>query len=364
MKGKLYGHKGRGFHGSGVARKGSGRPPLGLLSVAVAFVSLLLAACEDTAVTPPPLDTDTGSLRVIISGLPPEAEADVTVTGPDDYQEEVERSRTLEGLPTGRYTVTVGSVVYAGETYPGYLPGSRAQRELDVTRQAVSEVAVSYASVGVVGAGEIAPGVTRSGTLSVGAFHEYTFGGVEGVPLAFDFEGTREGAAATYLVSIYAGDPQTPLYNQRFGTNADPIVGFTPPSSGNYVLRVGTERGELNYTVTASYLSGTPEERGTLARLEAGELVRGAVTADSIDSYLFGAAANVTVTFVFDYEEGGGIYDVEILSAAGGEALYSERYGTALLPPEIAFTPPEAGDYLLRVRGVDKVIRYSLVLRK
>ncbi len=300
-----------------------------------------------------------------VLGLPEDAEANVTVTGPDDYQEEVERSRTLTGLPTGRYTVTVGSVVFAGETFPGSLPGSRAMRELDVTRQAVSEVAVSYASVGVVGAGEIAPGVTRSGTLSVGAFHEYTFGGVEGVPLAFDFEGTREGAAATYLVSIYAGDPQTPLYSQRFGTlNADPIVGFTPPSSGGYVLRISTERGELNYTVTASYLSGTPEERGTLTRLEAGELVRGAVTADSIDSYLFSAAANEMVTFVFDYEEGGGIYDVEILSAAGGEALYSERYGTALLPPEIAFTPPETGDYLLRVRGVDKVIRYSLVLRK
>ena len=327
----------------------------------------LISACSDTVLPPPPsTDPNTGSLQVTVSGLPPEAEANVTVTGPNDYSAEVERSRTLTGLPTGRYTVTVSSVVFSGETFPGTLPGSRASTELDVTRQAVSEVLVSYFSVGVVGAGELAPGVTRSGTLSVGAFDEYTFSGVEGVPLAFDFEGTREASPAVYSVNIYAStDLQTPLYSVRFGTaNADPIVGFAPPATGGYVLRIGNEQNVLIYTVTASYLSGTPEERATPARLTMGELVRGAVTAESSDSYLFSATANEAVTLVFDYEEGGGIYDVEIVSASGGEPLYSERYGTALFPPEIPFTAPETGDYLVRVRGVDTVIRYSLVLRK
>ncbi len=330
----------------------------------------LLGACSD-AVTPPPVtDPNTGSLQVTIQGLPPEAEADVTVAGPGDYQEEVERSRTLTSLATGRYTVTVGSVVYEGETYPGALPGSRSQTELDVTRQAVSEVLVSYSSVGVVGAGEIAPGVTRSGMLSPGGVADYSFSGVEGVPLAFDFAGTREESKATYEVSIFrADDLDTPLYSERYGTSnsyayesGNPVVGFAPPGSGDYVLRIGTQQSELSYTVTASYLSGTPEERRGVTRLEEGETVLGAVTAGSADRYLFSATADDPVTFVIDYEEGAAIYLVEVFSEGNAEPLYSQRVGTSNAMRELEFVPPAAGEYELRVSGQDSVLRYSLAL--
>ena len=311
-------------------------------------------------------------MQVTISGLPPEAEANVTVTGPDDYRAEVERSRTLTGLPTGRYTVSVNSVVYADETYPGSLPGSRASAELEVAQDAVSEVSVSYASVGVVGAGEIAPGVTRSGVLSPGTVDDYTFSGSEGVPLAFGFAGTREESSATYEVSIFRGDDlATPLYAERYGTSNsypyksnNPVVGFTPPATGDYVLRIGTQRSELRYTVRASYLSGTAEERRTPRRLEAGELVLGAVTADSVDSYLFSATTAEAVTLMFDYEEGAAIYLVEILREDSAEVLFSERVGTANNMRELTFTPPATGDYLLRVTGQDSVLRYSLGLEK
>ncbi len=340
---------------------------MGLLSLC-----FLLSACSDTILPPPITDTDTGSLQVTITGLPPEAKANVTVTGPDDYEQRVERSGTLTGLPTGRYTVSVDSIVYAGETYPGSLPGSRDQRELDVTRQAVGEVTVSYASVGVVGEGDIAPGVTRTGTLSTGAFRDYTFTGVEGVPLAFSFAGTREAGSATYNVSIFRPDNlETPLQTERFGTansypyaGGNPTVGFTPSEGGPYVLRAAVNGGELSYTVRASYLSGTPEEHQEVTPLEAGKLVLGAVTENSVDRYRFSATADEALTLAFDYEEGGAIYLVEVLDEDGTEPLYSKRVGTANGMRRLEFIPPMTGDYLLRVTGENNVLRYSLVLEK
>ena len=334
---------------------------------------LFLSACSETVTPPPPgNNTDTGSLQVTITGLPPEAKANVTVTGPDDYEQRVERSGTLTGLPTGRYTVSVDSIVYAGETYPGSLPGSRDQRELDVTRQAVGEVTVSYASVGVVGEGDIAPGVTRTGTLSTGAFRDYTFTGVEGVPLAFSFAGTREAGSATYNVSIFRPDNlETPLQTERFGTansypyaGGNPTVGFTPSEGGPYVLRAAVNGGELSYTVRASYLSGTPEEHQEVTPLEAGKLVLGAVTENSVDRYRFSATADEALTLAFDYEEGGAIYLVEVLDEDGTEPLYSKRVGTANGLRRLEFTPPMTGDYLVRVTGENNVLRYNLVLEK
>ena len=329
---------------------------------------LLLSACPSN----PPVNQDTGSLQVFISGLPPEAEANVTVTGPDNYTAEVEGSRTLTGLATGRYTVSVDSVTYASETYPGSLPGSRASAELEVAQDALSEVTVAYSSVGVVEAGEIAPGVTRSGMLSPGTVDDYTFSGTEGVPLAFSFAGTKEESSATYEVSIFqADDLATPLYAERYGTSNsypyksnNPVVGFTPPANGDYVLRVGTQRSELRYTVKGSYLSGTLDERRTPTRLAAGELVLGAVTAGSVDRYLFSATTAEAVTLMFDYEEGAAIYLVEILPEGSAEVLFSERVGTANNMRELTFTPPATGDYLLRVAGQDSVLRYSLGLEK
>lgn len=79
-----------------------------LLVLALTGVALLiLSACGGTA-------TPTGSLDIVITGLPGNASADVTVTGPGGYNDTVGSSTTMIGLAVGTYTVTGASVRVPG----------------------------------------------------------------------------------------------------------------------------------------------------------------------------------------------------------------------------------------------------------
>lgn len=58
-----------------------------------------------------------GALSVVISGLPGDADAAVTVTGPDGYTAAVLGTRALAGLVPGDYLVTAGPVTQGGSTW-------------------------------------------------------------------------------------------------------------------------------------------------------------------------------------------------------------------------------------------------------
>ena len=60
--------------------------------------------------------TTSGSLAVLVNGLPPGSDAAVTVTGPNSYSQTVVRSDTLTGLTAGNYTVTAQDVIASGGT--------------------------------------------------------------------------------------------------------------------------------------------------------------------------------------------------------------------------------------------------------
>lgn len=59
----------------------------------------------------------TGSLTVTVTGLPDAADADVTVTGPNGFTQEVTETRTLDGLVPGDYTVAAAAVSNGGNQY-------------------------------------------------------------------------------------------------------------------------------------------------------------------------------------------------------------------------------------------------------
>jgi hypothetical protein len=59
----------------------------------------------------------TGNLGITITGLPGDANASVTVTGPGGYNQSATSSRTMTNLAPGSYTVTARSVSGSGSTY-------------------------------------------------------------------------------------------------------------------------------------------------------------------------------------------------------------------------------------------------------
>jgi hypothetical protein len=76
------------------------------------YVLAALAACGGD-----PSGPSTGSLDVVVSGLPTGTSAAVTVTGPGGYTHPVVASETLSGLMPGAYTVAADAVSSSGQSY-------------------------------------------------------------------------------------------------------------------------------------------------------------------------------------------------------------------------------------------------------
>ncbi len=349
------------------------------------LVSLLLVACGETTATPEnppgpievPPGEPTGSLQVTVQGLPDGADASILIVGPEEYSATVAGSRTLQDLRTGSYILEVESVEYRDATYSGAFEGNnQSETIVDVTEDETTTVEVTYTSVGSVEEGEIAPGTAREGLVAENAFDDYTFNGAANVPLTFDFTGTGEENQGNYRILIFdTDDLEEPLYSSSvLGTyGRAPLIGFSPTEDGQYVLRIRGENNVVDYRVRAQYLNGSLEERQEPTMLDYGDTATGAVTANSYDAYRFTGSFNEPVLLSFSYDDEdsryNGLYRVEFYRVGQDEPLEtSQTYGTIGIPPEIDFTPPEDGDYLVRVVGAGSqgrsLVRYSFVLER
>ncbi len=339
--------------------------------IIITFCFFISACTSPTDPNPDPVippGVDTGSLQVTVVGLPTNVEAAVEVTGPEEYQQTVTRSQTLQ-VPTGTYTLSIASVTAAGITYAGELDVER----VDVARDQTATVTATYTTVGQVGPNEIAPGVTRTGQVPEGALKDYQIKGVRNVPLLFDFDGTDSNPGiAQYMVEFYkADDLTTPLFSERYDTNSfrrDQALGLAPQTDGDYLLRIRGLVGTVVYKVTASYLSGSPAERATVRVLEFGDEVEGGVTKDSVDTYRFKGTAGQSVvldfTAVTDPTPVTGLFQIEVYAAGGSEPLVtSPTYNANRGVDAYGFTPETDGDYEVRLVGLRGVIQYKFTFK-
>ena len=106
------------------------------------FLKFLLAFILILTLTACPGGTENetkGKLEVNIIGLPNGVAADVTVTGPDAFNQSVSSSTTLSNLTPGSYDVTAANVTNGGTFNPA-ISGSPAA----VTAGNTSAVSVVY----------------------------------------------------------------------------------------------------------------------------------------------------------------------------------------------------------------------------
>ncbi|MGQ0766055.1 MAG: M66 family metalloprotease [Gemmatimonadota bacterium] len=91
-----------------------------------------------------------GSLSIVVSGLPVDAQAAVTVTGPSGFSRTVAATTVLSSLRPGTYTVTAASVSASGHTWTA--PGTPATHEVQIgTTPAAASVSYQIASGAIVG---------------------------------------------------------------------------------------------------------------------------------------------------------------------------------------------------------------------
>ena len=99
-------------------------------------LGLLGLACGEAAVEP------TGGLDLQIEGLEAGADADVRVTGPDDFSRLVTQSGLLAELAPGSYNIIAGTIAVAGTVY---VPSAPIQTG-SVNTGAVATITVRYAT--------------------------------------------------------------------------------------------------------------------------------------------------------------------------------------------------------------------------
>ena len=107
---------------------------------AVGLVLLIVMVSCSTA----PQTESFGDLTINVAGLPASIDANIAVTGPDDFIQIVNEATTLTNLPAGTYDIQVGNATGNATTYTGepllqkvVVPGS-----VDITYSNISDVAI------------------------------------------------------------------------------------------------------------------------------------------------------------------------------------------------------------------------------
>ncbi len=215
----------------------------------------------------------TGSLAVVVSGLPNGSNAAVTVTGPGGYTRALTTTTTLVLLTPGTYTVTAGAVTAGGGTYT---PASASQN-VTVSASAVAAGAtVSYALPG----GSVA--IAASG-YPVGTTPVFTLTG-PGTTRTQNGPGTVTGlSAGTWTVAAASVSASGTTYNASpSSASAAVAIGATSNVSFTYAAAPAG----VNYTISNVYLTQAIQKLDNSVALVANRsaLLRVFVVADAANS--------------------------------------------------------------------------------
>jgi hypothetical protein len=232
----------------------------GLLTL-VAAAALLLAACASGQ--PPDPTPTTGTLNVVVTGLPDDVDADVTLTNAAGTTQTVTRTTTLEDVAPTTFTVIAADVSSGGDVYGATVTGAPAT----VTAGGTATIVVSYALRDPV----------IIGTLQVN---------VTGLP---------DGAEAD--VSVTGPD---------FDTTITESTTFVAIPAGSYAVSaadVTYEGVEYAATVSGSPATVVAEGVATVTVTYAATSTAPGALVVTISGLPLGQAANVTVTGTGGFEQ-------------------------------------------------------------
>jgi hypothetical protein len=185
------------------------------------LVVLALAACGAGQTAP-----GTGSLGLAVSGLPSGVQADVTVTGPGGFSQQVAESRTLSGLAPGSYTVAAAGIPVG----PAFYAPSPPSQSISVTSGEAASANVTY---------DVA-----NGSLAVT---------VAGLPAGTDAAITVSGPGG-YSHAVTASETLTGLAPGQYALTALPVTDGSEqysPAPSSQTASVGAS-GTVSATVSYS----------------------------------------------------------------------------------------------------------------
>jgi len=130
-------------------------PPLRLLPMILrrclyvfvfSWAALMLGSCGEEDDSPTGViylnPTDRGELEIDISGLPPSADASVTVTGPREFDESLSGSELFNDAPVGQYSIEAVNVTGGGDTFAP----DRRSSTVQVTKSKKTRYSIYFSS--------------------------------------------------------------------------------------------------------------------------------------------------------------------------------------------------------------------------
>lgn len=284
-------------------------------------------AAGDTAYFPVSYAITTGSIAIVVSGLPGGVNGNVAVTGPGGFSQTVTSTSTLTNLTPGSYTVAAATVVSGATTFTA----SPSSRTVAVTASLVAAAApVTYTSTGgsisitvsglsggtaadllVTGPNSFSQAVTGSGTIGGLLAGTYTITARD-VRAA---QGTFSGAPASQSVAVTASGNvnATVTYNALPAYVNIPVTGL--PGGASASISITPPTGSPYGITTSTQISPAPVGRW---RLSASPISSGGSTyAPSPASYDQIALAGDTLQFAVDYAVSTGSIAISIAGLPG-----------------------------------------------
>lgn len=222
-----------------------------LRALTLLTVGVLAAACSDS--TTGTADPDialargggaskaTNTLQVLISGLPGNAAANVTVTGGGGYSQVLTASATLTDLNNGSYTVSAESVTAGGVTYAPS-PETQSTSLKKGETESVSVVYNAVASTGTLSVSiSIASGVSAAVNVSGPNGFARSLTSSATYPDVAPGDYTISASSVTAGVVTYNPAPATQSVTVNAGATASGTVVYTPeapPEPSGFNLRI------------------------------------------------------------------------------------------------------------------------------
>ena len=191
-----------------------------------------------------PTGPTTGSLSVVVNGLPSGAAGQVTVTGPGGYAHDVATSETLSGLMPGMYAVVAAAVDAGGQSYQ---PAMASQSVTVGSGATTASALVAYSVVGT------SLTVNVAG-LPSGADASITVTGPAGYTQPVTATTTLSGlAAGAYTVTSQSVTPACAQYDPTPATQTVTLAAGATSSAG--VSYATASSGALNLCINGMYLT-------------------------------------------------------------------------------------------------------------
>lgn len=185
---------------------------------------------------------------------------------------------------------------------------------------------------------------SEKGMIAAGAFDDFALRGQANKPVLLKVQ--RSSGSLSYHVEIFSPD-ETLIEKHGTYAGGTQSIPFTPREDGIYAVRILGAYSFGSYTLAVDSLE--TGNRESVVALEFGKSQRGELAVSAHHDYRFRGNTNTPLLITCQRSQGSLNYGFQIYDAQNRRIAEHGTFGGSTV--EVPFTPPEDGEYRLRIYG-------------